>query len=65
MLHRAIFNEVRSYRCLAIHARACGLSREDQRCRALLGAAEHKVSLQFLTGTPMPRCSYTAQEFFS
>ena len=63
--HRAIFNEVRSYRRLAIHARACELSRDDPRRRAFLGAAEGKVSLQFFTGRPMPGRSYTAQEFHS
>ena len=64
-LHRAIFNEIRSYRRLEIYARACELSRDDPRRRAFLGAAEDKVSLQFFTGTPMPRCRYTAQEFHS
>ena len=63
--HRAIFNEIRSYRSMEIHARACELSRGDPRRRVFVGAAEEKVSLEFFTGTPIPRCSYTAQEINS
>ena len=61
-LHRAIFNVVRSYRSLETHARACELSRDDPRCRAFLGGAEGRASLQFFTGAQMLRYSYTAQE---
>ena len=64
-LHRTIFNEIRSYRSLDIYARGCKPSRDDPRPRAFLGAAEEKVSLPLFTGTPVPRCSYTAQEFHS
>ena len=64
-LHRAIFNEARLYRGLKIYARACALSRDDPRRRDFLGAAEDKVSLRFFTGTPRPRCRFTAQEFRS
>ena len=46
-LHRAIFNEIRSYRGLEIYARACDLSRDDPRCQASLEAAELKF---FLSG---------------
>ena len=59
-LHRAIFSEVRPYRSLETYARACRLSRDELRRRALIGAAENKALLQFVTGTPMPHCSYTA-----
>ena len=41
------------------------LARDDPRRRAFLGAAEGNVSLLFFTGTPMPRCSHTAQELHS
>ena len=64
-LHRAVFNEIRPYRLLEIHARACKLTRDYPRRRAYLGAAEDKVSLQFFTVTPMPRCSYIVQDFHS
>ena len=64
-LHRSILNEIRSYRSLEIHARACKLSRDDPRRRAFLGAAEDKAFLQFFTGAPMQRFSYTAQEYHS
>ena len=64
-LHRTTFNEARSHRSLEIYARTGGLSRDDPRRRAFLGTAEDKVSLQFFTGTPVPRCSYTAQDFYS
>ena len=57
-LHRAILNEIQPYRSQEIHARACRLPRDNPRRRAFLGAAEDKASLQFFTGTPMPRCSY-------
>ena len=50
---------------MEIHARACKLSRDDPMRQAILGATEDKVSLQFSTGTPMPRCSYAAQEYHS
>ena len=56
-LHRTIFNEIRSYGSLEIYARACELSRDDPRRRAFLRAAKGKVSLLFVTGTPMPRFS--------
>ena len=50
---------------LEIYDRACELSRDDPRRRAFLGAVEGRVSLQFFTGTPMPRCRYTTREFSS
>ena len=50
---------------MEIYARACKLTRDDPRRLAFLGAAEEKVSLRVFTGTPMPCCSYTAQEFHS
>ena len=51
-------NDIRSCWSSEIRARACKFSRN-------LEAAEGKVSLQFFTGTPMPRCSSYAQEFHS
>ena len=64
-LHRTIFNEIRPYRSWEKHARVCKLPRDDPGRRAYLGAAEDKAWLQFFTGTPMPRYSYTAPEFHS
>ena len=63
--HRTTFNEIRPYRGLKIHARACEVSRDGPRRRDFLGAADDTASLQFFTGTPVPRCSYTAQDFYS
>ena len=62
-LHRTIFNEIRSYQSLEIHAYVFKPSRDDPRRRAFLGAAEDKISPHFFTGTPMPRRSYTARKF--
>ena len=56
-LHRAIFNEIRSYRSFEIYARACKLTRDDPRRRACLGAAEGKVLLQ---SSPASRCHAAA-----
>ena len=64
-LHRTTLNEIRSNRGLEVQARAFKLPCDDPRRRASLGSAEDKASLQFFTGTPMPRRSYTAQEFHS
>ena len=60
--HSAIFNEIRSHRGFEIRARACVLSRDDPRRRAILGTAEVKVPLRFCIGKLLPRCSYTAPE---
>ena len=64
-LHRKVFKEIRSYRRLGIHARACELPRDDPRRRAFLGAAEDKVSLQLFTGTPTRHCRFTTREYHS
>ena len=60
-LHSAISNEIRSQRSMAMHAHAYELSRDVPRHRAFIAAVAHKCSTQFLTGAPMPLCSYIAQ----